>query len=77
MVGWGLDRKVLSELYSFCQADGRAPPQQRLYFLPLPQGQGSLRPAWRTEVLASAARTISISFSIGSPASTSSANFLK
>jgi hypothetical protein len=46
------------------------PPQQRLYFLPLPQGQGSLRPAWRTEALTSAARTISISFSPGSPAST-------
>jgi len=61
----------------FRYALGLAAPQQRLYFLPLPQGQGSFRPAWRTEVLASAARTISINFSVGSPASTRSANFWK
>ena len=63
--------------HDLCYAPARTPPQQRLYFLPLPQGQGSLRPAWCADALASAARTTSISFSAGSPASTSSANFLK
>src|SRR5262249_37917401 len=55
----------------------RFPMQHLLYFLPRPHGQGSLRPAWRTNVVASAARTIAMSFSVGSPASVNSANFAK
>src|SRR5262249_30381104 len=67
---------VLAEPFTYL-ASFRFPMQHLLYFLPLPHGQGSLRPAWRTNVVASAARTIAMSFSVGSPASVSSANFAK